>query len=310
MPSKDGTPPDLNLVRTFVMIYETQSVTGAAARLHVTQPTVSYALGKMRRRFRDELFYRSTDGFVPTATATRLYEPLRRALNQIDDAVLSAEAFDPRGATDQFVIALTDLGEMAFLPTILRNARAAAPTVSIVSEPLVVGRSADALVEGRIDLAVSHVELGGGRLRRHPILLIDHVVISAVDHPRLAGRQLTQRRFAAERHIQVVDTGNQAELGALVRGSHLDREVALQVSSYNSLPYLVQGSELLGLIPRPVARILARHHPIAIHEVPWPLPPIEVSLYGRHSHERWSGVRWFASLVRESVDEVAARAAR
>ncbi|AJA14078.1 hypothetical protein RPPX_12220 [Pseudomonas putida S12] len=34
---------DLNLVRVFVTIFETGSVSGAAERLHVTQPSVSYA---------------------------------------------------------------------------------------------------------------------------------------------------------------------------------------------------------------------------------------------------------------------------
>ena len=35
---------DLNLVRVFVAVYETGSVSAAAARLNVTQPSVSHAL--------------------------------------------------------------------------------------------------------------------------------------------------------------------------------------------------------------------------------------------------------------------------
>ena len=50
--------PDLNQLRTFVVLYELRSVTAAADRLHVTQPTVSYTLRRLRERFSDELFRR------------------------------------------------------------------------------------------------------------------------------------------------------------------------------------------------------------------------------------------------------------
>src|SRR4051794_41861026 len=53
---------DLNLVRVFVLLYETRSVTATAEAVRVSQPTVSYSLGKLRRRFDDELFRRGRDG--------------------------------------------------------------------------------------------------------------------------------------------------------------------------------------------------------------------------------------------------------
>ena len=39
---------DLNLLRSFVAIYETRSLTAAAEGLYVTQPAVSQALGRLR----------------------------------------------------------------------------------------------------------------------------------------------------------------------------------------------------------------------------------------------------------------------
>src|SRR5260370_692786 len=51
------TPPpiDLNLVRVFVAIYETGGVSLAANRLCVTQPSVSYALARLRTLLGDAL---------------------------------------------------------------------------------------------------------------------------------------------------------------------------------------------------------------------------------------------------------------
>ena len=80
-------PIDLTQVRTFIHLYETRSVTGTADALRVSQPTVSYTLGKMRRRFGDDLFVRTAHGLAPSGTADQLYEPLRAALEDIDRAM-------------------------------------------------------------------------------------------------------------------------------------------------------------------------------------------------------------------------------
>jgi len=88
-------PIDLTQVRTFVHLYETRSVTATAEAMRVSQPTVSYTLSKLRRRFGDDLFVRTPRGLLPTGISPHLYEPLRAALEEIDRAVTSAEKFDP-----------------------------------------------------------------------------------------------------------------------------------------------------------------------------------------------------------------------
>uniref|UniRef100_UPI000558F17E helix-turn-helix domain-containing protein n=1 Tax=Arthrobacter sp. TB 26 TaxID=494420 RepID=UPI000558F17E len=53
---------DLNLIRTFLSIYDHRSVTRAAQDLSLTQPTVSHALGRLRRALHDPLFVRGPGG--------------------------------------------------------------------------------------------------------------------------------------------------------------------------------------------------------------------------------------------------------
>ena len=90
---------DLVQVRTFVHLFETRSVTATAELMHVTQPTVSYTLGKLRRRFADELFVRTRDGLEPTPSATELYEPFSSALETLDRAAGPPAPFDPSRVT-------------------------------------------------------------------------------------------------------------------------------------------------------------------------------------------------------------------
>ena len=79
--------PDLNQLRTFVALYELRSVTAVAEQLHVTQPTVSYTLRRLRERFGDELFRREGHDMVPTPKAAQLFGPLHEALAQIEEKI-------------------------------------------------------------------------------------------------------------------------------------------------------------------------------------------------------------------------------
>src|ERR1700722_20375996 len=122
---------DLNLIRLFVAVYETRSTTLAAARLFVTQPSVSYGLAKLREQLGDPLFQRGPDGMVATAYAVDAYENFREGLARIQDGIESVTAFDPATSTRRFRISMSDIGTMAFLPVLLREILQCAPNVEI-----------------------------------------------------------------------------------------------------------------------------------------------------------------------------------
>lgn len=143
---------DLNLMRTFVLLYETGSVTHTAERLYVTQPSVSYALARLRELFEDRLFVRTRQGMEPTIAARQLYPALRDALQQLQDAIESSRDFEPATCTRRFRLALTDLGEMALLPKLMRRLHEQAPQAELEVVPL------------EIDLQWYHFQLGLGRL--------------------------------------------------------------------------------------------------------------------------------------------------
>jgi DNA-binding transcriptional LysR family regulator len=71
---------DLNLIRVFVTIYKTKSVTAAADRLCLTQPTVRYELSKLRTLLNNPLFIRTHDGMAPTVCGDRTYEQRSTAM--------------------------------------------------------------------------------------------------------------------------------------------------------------------------------------------------------------------------------------
>src|SRR3954451_8998308 len=120
---------DLNLIRTFVSVHETGSLTRTARALQVTQPSVSHALARLRRHFDDPLFLRTRAGMTPTALAGELYLSFSDSLTRIDQTIDSTRRFEPATSHRRFRLCLTDVGEMSLLPQVLEHIAREAPEV-------------------------------------------------------------------------------------------------------------------------------------------------------------------------------------
>jgi DNA-binding transcriptional LysR family regulator len=91
---------DLNLLVTLDALLAENNVTRAAERLHLSQPSVSVQLARLREVFNDPLLLPGPRGMRPTARADALREPLREALESLERAVAPSSPFDPaRGAS-------------------------------------------------------------------------------------------------------------------------------------------------------------------------------------------------------------------
>lgn len=90
---------DLNLLVTLDALLAEHNVTRAAERLHLSQPSVSVQLAKLREIFGDPLFLPGPRGMRPTARADELREPLRQALDALIQAVSPSRPFDPAQAS-------------------------------------------------------------------------------------------------------------------------------------------------------------------------------------------------------------------
>ncbi|MFH0022941.1 LysR family transcriptional regulator [Pseudomonas fluorescens] len=83
---------DLKFLLTFLLIYQEQSVSRAAACLNVTQPAVSNTLARLREYFSDPLFIRHASGVTPTRRAQRIAEELGPAFAQIQTTLTRSKS--------------------------------------------------------------------------------------------------------------------------------------------------------------------------------------------------------------------------
>ena len=99
---------DLNLLKALDVLLQERSVTRAAQRLALTQPTMSAALRRLRALFDDELLLRDAGGMQPTPLAESLAPTVRRIVGDIEDLVVPPIAFDPVHDTTTFSVLATD----------------------------------------------------------------------------------------------------------------------------------------------------------------------------------------------------------
>lgn len=294
-----ASPVDLTEVRTLVHLYETRSVTAAAELMNVTQPSVSYTLGKLRRRFDDDLFVRTPGGLEPTATAAGLLGPFRDALAALEQAVGGLEHFDPATTEREFTVMLSDFGELSFLPLLIARLADEAPRSLLRVEHLVVDDAADLLARGRLDLVVTSVPLPMDGLVRRPFMTVDYAVLAARSHPRIGRDRITARQFAKERYVSVRGTTGHLGPVDLIHRLDLESRVDLELTGFASVPYVVADSELLGIVPRHIAEIFAARHELVVLDLPWRLEPIQVAVYTRRS----AGLaqKWLAETVVDAL---------
>ncbi|MES9620634.1 LysR family transcriptional regulator [Streptomyces tuirus] len=295
---------DLNLARVFVLLYETGSVTATAETLHVTQPTVSYSLAKLRRHFDDELFRRTGRGLTPTAGAQRLYEPLQRALAGMDAVIRQDDDFDPATMSGRFTVALSDLGQVTLLPRLAAAARERAPRVSFTVRPLDVDAAESQLRRGELDAFVATPVLTSHRTVRIPLFHERYVGMVASDHPRIRGASVTLADLAAEHHATVYGPHGHVVPRSLLATHGLLERVAVDATRFTTLPYLLEHTDLIAIVPEYVGEVFTASHRLRLVQLPFNTEPIEVALYARHEASRSPSERWLVQFMADVLGEL------
>ncbi|MGC0239427.1 LysR family transcriptional regulator [Arthrobacter sp. SD76] len=292
---------DLNQLRTFVVLYELRSVTAVAQRLHVTQPTVSYTLRRLRARFGDELFRREGHDMVPTAKATQLFGPLHEALAQIDATVNETDAFEPAGFSGQLMLGLTSIGEQTFLPPIMSALAREAARPHLQTERLDSDQVEDGLTRGTIDLALTVSMINSTQLWRSNVRAVEYVALVSEKHPL---PQTAPDMFVGRHFLRVSARGGHIFPLEVLTEHGLMQQVVLTVEEYATVPAVLNATDLVALLPRHVAEVFNGWFPgLRIADLPWPGQSTPVSLYTRREASLTPVQRWFRSLVLTAVRE-------
>lgn len=293
---------DLNLTRVFVAIYETRSLTAAAGRLFVTPPAISQALGRLRRELDDPLFERDGRLMQPTPLADTVFPGFRDAVAGIDRTLDAVHGFDPSDSTRLFRIALSELGEIGWLPAILSAIRRRAPRMRVEVVPLDVDELPTWLGRGTVDLAITTAGLGGGFER---VLLKSQgygVAMSATNPLADPSRALDLAAYTGAPHLTVASDSGASVLAAAQRRAGVVIEPQIAVRHIATLPATLAASrELIASVPDTIAAGWATSWPLVIRPLPFEMPAVELCLYRRATTQHAASLDWLYTTVAQAV---------
>ena len=285
---------DLNLLKIFDAVYAERSVSRAAERVGLTQPSVSHGLARLRALFRDLLFVRVKGGVAPTAVAKRIAPALAEALHSVQTVLDDAVGFDPPTAERVFRVHMSDLGEMVFLPPLMRAIRERAPHVSVETRQLDWPELPVALEHGAIDMAIGHLPSLIGAFAHQHLFKEEYVTL------RRSTASTTTPASRSPDYIAV--TSHPPTLAILAESGLIDR-VKLSIPHFMVVPAILAEVDYAVIVPRAVARAFGRYGLDRIAPLRVPQRHFDVGLFWTRRQNSEPGHLWMRSLFIELFRE-------
>lgn len=295
---------DLNLLPQLQVLLELRNVSRTAERLQLSQPAASAAMARLRRHFDDELLVRNGRTYDLTPFAQALVPLVDEAMLHIQRATRVRSGFDATTSEREFVIAASDYAAALIVGPLRQILRKEAPNVSVdfisTSGSGIQGQMAD---YSRIDLLVGPT---GYQMRGAAQQLFRDIFVAVLDagSPLLQQPALTLEDLVTVPHaVAYFGEGISTPVDKLFEGPGITRRVAAVVAGFLSLPLLVEGTDLVALVPRMLASRAQRGADIAVLEFAEETSLVE-AMYWHPSQSEDPASVWLRSVVQRSCSRL------
>jgi DNA-binding transcriptional LysR family regulator len=289
---------DLNLLLVFHHLLILKRVSAVATLLNMSQPAVSSALGRLRTSLGDDLFLRTQRGMEPYAL--QLAEPVATALDVLQQALVVRAAFDPKTSTRNFTIAMTDVGEMYFLPVLIGALSQHAPKVTLQ----IVSATSSSLKE---DMSTGHIDLALGLLPhlqagffQQALFRQKYVCLMRKTHPLARRNALDAEAFVKAEHVRVLATGTgHGRVDISLDKQKIHRNIRLSVPHYVALGDVLKCSDLIATVPQRFAERILKPFDLATQELPTSIDESSIHQFWHGRLHRDPGHQWLRKCVNE-----------
>ena len=191
---------EIRHLKLVAAIAETGSVTRASNRLHLTQSALSHQLHDAEEQLGARLFERQKGTMLLTAAGTRLLQSARTVLEELERA--EKEIHDGnmcKNGVDRGVIRLSTECYTVYhwLPPRLKLFQQKFPAVEFELVVEATDNPFEALLEGKLDLAIACTPVRNRKIRYTPLFTDEMVAIVSPEH-RMAGKVFAEPRDFAD----------------------------------------------------------------------------------------------------------------
>jgi DNA-binding transcriptional LysR family regulator len=296
---------DLNLLLSLDALLREESVTRAAKRMGVGQPAMSNALARLRDALGDPLLVRTGKGTALTDRARVLRASLPKLLFEIEGTLAPERAFDPSSHELTVRLRAADYAELTILAPLVGEIREVAPNVAVHVRPP-GAKPADELSSGDVDLVIGVLRDAPADMFRQVLFRDEFAVVAAHGH-RLGARPRLEA-IANAPHVVVAPRGafKSTRIDELLAKEGLERRVLAVVPQFSGVGGLVEGSDLIAILPLRAAHAIARGRALDVLPSPFEVPPQEVVQAWHARTHRDPAHAWFRARVAAVAAKVAA----
>jgi DNA-binding transcriptional LysR family regulator len=289
---------DLNLLLVFHHLLREKRVSAVATVLGMSQPAVSSALGRLRASLGDALFLRTQGGMVPTPYALQLAEPVATALDGLQQALQVRASFDPATSERRFTLAMTDVGEMYFLPVLMDALAQSAPSVTLKVVAVTSASLGEDMATGRTDLALGLLPQLQAGFFQQALFRQPYVCLMREGHPLAQSEELTLPDFAAASHVRVIAAGTgHGRVDEALERQGLQRRIRLTVPHYVALGDVLSHSDLIATVPERFAQRVTRPFALTTRALPLAVDGSVIHQFWHARLHKDPGHQWLRMLV-------------
>jgi DNA-binding transcriptional LysR family regulator len=249
---------ELRHLRYFAMVAAEENISHAAARLNISQPSVSRQVRDLEEEFGVALFDREHKGLKLTEAGQSALVHARAILGQSNGMIKAMEAFRREGKKESLRIGFTPTALPGFLADGLKAFHERHPNVCVQIQEMTPGDQEAALQKGAIDLAL----LGSASpevKKKYRVEVIKKAFLALAmpdDHP-LAERKTIDLSTLKNESFVILD--DQAFPGKKEMTQEVLQKAGLSpgrmqiAKGFSELLGMVAGGEGLALIPETVA---------------------------------------------------------
>jgi DNA-binding transcriptional LysR family regulator len=245
---------NLALLASLRTMLDEKNITRAAARLAISQPALSAQLARLRDVFGDELLTpaASGKGMVLTPRGAELREPLRLALQHLEDVLRKPDVFDPASSDRTFNICANDNATAIVGSRLISLIRGEGfSQIRLAFRSVNFAKLTDQLETGEIDIALVSKNAVPNGMPHQPLLDEEFMMAQRKDHPR-GSRRPSLKEYVKLSHLIVSGDGGgfHGFVDDILEQQGLNRRVGVSVQYYSVVPLILQATDLVSTLPK------------------------------------------------------------
>ncbi|MBB2201307.1 LysR family transcriptional regulator [Gluconacetobacter tumulisoli] len=299
---------DLDLLRYLHVLVEEQSVSAAARRMNVSEPTMSRQLGKLRETFGDPILVQSGRRMVATSYAARIRERVQRLVHDADRLHEDRETLDFTNLAPRFTIRANDLFVGGFAAELTNLLRADCPNCDVRFSPENDEHVGDALRGETIDLYIGATDEMRPEIRRQTLFTMSIRGLVRRGHPILS-EGVTPESLVRYDHIGISRRGvRTGPIDTILEEQYgLRRRVVLVVPTYYAMIESIRETDMILPLPDIVIdRLPVKLIRLVPFDFPFALRPVDAFQAWHPRRDADPVHRW----LRDAVFRVTRRKAR